>query len=79
MLTKLAEELGMVCLSQKDSDLSKEDIQNGKLTSHYLVMAHNENDMGKLAQDPSWSRIDPPPGTIVWTDNYSHILNLLHW
>jgi SAM-dependent methyltransferase len=79
MLAKLAEELGMVCLSRKDSDLRTEDLQSGKLASCYLVMARSERDIGKLAQDPRWLRVDPPPNTIVWTDNYSHILNLLRW
>ncbi len=31
-----------------------------------------------LGSDPRWKRIDPPPGTDLWTDDFSNILGVLN-
>jgi hypothetical protein len=51
----------------------------GKFPSQWLVMARSREDLGSLAADPLWKPINVPPGTQVWTDDYSNLLRVIKW
>jgi hypothetical protein len=75
----LARDAGLVCLFQNDSTVSKEQTDEGKKPSQWVVLARNREDLGALATDASWAPIDTPPGTQVWTDDYSNLLRVIKW
>jgi spermidine synthase len=45
-------------------------------SSEWVVLARSEEDLGSLAGDSRWERIDGDTGR-VWTDDYSDILSVL--
>jgi SAM-dependent methyltransferase len=79
MLGKLAEANGLVSWSRADLDVSKEEQDNGKRKSQFMVMAHQPKDLGQLVKNDRWSQVKPSGKTRVWTDDYSNILSVLRW
>jgi hypothetical protein len=79
MLGKLAAANNLVCWSRADLDVSKEEQENGKRKSQYMVMAHRPDDLGALAKNDRWTQVKPTAKTRVWTDDYSNILSVLRW
>ena len=42
-------------------------------------MAGANADLGSLARDPRWSRLEPRAQPVVWSDDFSNPLALIHW
>jgi hypothetical protein len=78
-LGALARDAGLLCLFQNDSSVSKEQTDAGKKPSQWVVLARSRADLGTLADDASWAPIVTPPGTQVWTDDYSNLLRVIKW
>jgi hypothetical protein len=78
-LGSLANDAGLVCVSSDDRCVSQDQLDAGKLASHWLVMARSSADLGPLATDPHWVQMRVPPGTKVWTDDYSNLLHVIKW
>ncbi|MGO9336909.1 MAG: fused MFS/spermidine synthase [Terracidiphilus sp.] len=78
-LGSLANDAGLVCMASDDRGVSQDQLDAGKLASHWLVMARSRADLGPLATDPHWVDIHVPPGTKVWTDDYSNLLHVIKW
>jgi hypothetical protein len=78
-LCALAQDAGMLCLMQEENGLSESETDAGKLPSRWVVMARNRNDLGILGTDARWAPVVVPPGTQVWTDDYSNLLRLIKW
>jgi len=78
-LGSLANDAGLVCVSSDDRGVSQDQLDAGKLASHWLVMARSSADLGPLATDPHWVQMRVPPGTKVWTDDYSNLLHVIKW
>ena len=72
---RLAAERGLTALHQIES--SRSGWAEGKSGSHWIVLAHREADLGALATDPRWKRLDPSPSAPLWTDDFSNILSVL--
>jgi len=73
----LALDAGLVCRIENDVDLDPDEASRAKMVSQWAVMAHTEDDLGTLADDPRWV---PPPirrGTSVWTDDFNNLLSVL--
>jgi hypothetical protein len=75
----LARDAGLVCLTQDDFGLSSAEIDAGKSPSRWVVLARSRADLGALATDPRWKPVEVPPGTQVWTDDYSNLLRVIKW
>jgi len=78
-LGSLANDAGLVCVTFDDRGVSEAQLDAGKLASHWLVMARSRADLGPLATDPRWVEMRIPPGTKVWTDDYSNLLRVIKW
>ena len=78
-LGRLAAANGLICLSRTDIDVGKEEQENGKRPSQYLVMARQARDLGRLAENARWTRVEPSGNVRVWTDDYSNIFSVLRW
>jgi len=78
ILGRLAHQAGLVCRVQLDRPTDEEKFE-GKLSSHWAVMARRESDLGRILEDSRWEPADVPPGTPLWTDDFSNILSVFHW
>ena len=75
----LAADAGLVALTENETKISPADEQAGKSPSHWVVMAGANADLGSLARDPRWSRLEPRAQPVVWSDDFSNPLALIHW
>ncbi len=78
-LGSLANDAGLKCFTSDDRGVSQDQLDAGKLASHWLVMARSRADLGPLATDPRWVQMRVPPGTRIWTDDYSNLLHVIKW
>jgi len=74
---ELARDAGLVCLMDDDATVSKEESEEGKDPSQWVVLARSQADLGALATDARWKPVDPPAGTPLWTDDYSNLLQVI--
>jgi hypothetical protein len=78
-LGALTQDAGLACLMADDTGIPQPMIDAGKFPSKWMVMARNQADFGALATDPRWKTVVVPPGTQVWTDDYSNLLRVIKW
>jgi hypothetical protein len=78
-LGALAHDAGFVCRMDDDMAVTQAQTDAGKMPSRWLVMARSQADLGTLATDPRWRSVNVPPGTQVWTDDYSNLLRIIKW
>jgi hypothetical protein len=78
-LGALARDAGLVCLMADDTGVSQAQMDAGRFPSQWLVMARSRADLGALATDPRWMPVNVPPGTQLWTDDYSNLLRVIKW
>jgi len=70
LLSGLSKRAGLSAFIRRDNERGL----SGKYPSVWVVMAHKDADLGSIANDSRWSRVQ---GDIVWTDDFSNILSLL--
>jgi hypothetical protein len=75
----LARDAGLICLIDDDTHLTHAQFDLGKFPSQWVVMARTGADLGQLAANPRWVPLDVPPGTQVWTDDYSNLIRIIKW
>jgi hypothetical protein len=69
----------LVCYAWLDK-VSKKEEEEGKRTSHWLVMAQRAEDLGPIAKDKErWVRLEGRPDAPLWTDDFSNILSVFRW
>jgi hypothetical protein len=81
VLGDLAADAGLVCIARRQGaeELSAEDFGKGIRPSHWVVMARKEEDLGNLAKNPRWHKVEGRPGVRVWSDDYSNLLGAFRW
>jgi hypothetical protein len=79
VVADLARDAGLICLYQEDVALSQEETEDGKFPSKWAVLARRTADVGRLAVDRRWQRLDGRPGRAVWTDDFSNLLSVVSW
>jgi hypothetical protein len=80
VVANLAQDAGLVARVQDDIRISTKEYLQGKAFSTWAIMARHEKDLGTLAGNrKKWRPPVAPPGSSVWTDNYSNILQIVHW
>jgi spermidine synthase len=80
VMAGLAEDAGLACFNWRDDRvLSPSTATLGKYPSSWVVLARRESDLGGLAGDPRWRRLQPLKKSSPWTDSYSNILDVLNW
>lgn len=74
VLANIAEELGVVAVSRRDSSIPEtERIERKKESTYYVAIAKTEPELGTPSEDTVWTRLFANPGQRVWTDDYSNI------
>lgn len=79
VLSRLADDAGLVGVIRKDRRVSLEEMQSGKQPSAFVVLARRREDLGSLASHPLWRPLTPAPRMRVWTDDYSDLLRVVMW
>jgi len=82
VLARLAEDAGMVAYARREylgTDLDTNDVEAGRLPSHWVVLADREEDLVALPRDQRWHRLSAQHGTRVWTDDYINLLKVIRW
>jgi len=78
VLGNLARDVGLVSFARDDSSISRAESRAGKFPSDWVVMARTAADLGPIARDPRWYRLEGD-GSRVWTDDFSNILSVFRW
>jgi hypothetical protein len=77
VLAGLAQDAGLACLTNIDTQVSENESREGKFPSWWVVMARKSDDLEALWSDPRWSVLPAVPGSKVWTDDFSNIVSVL--
>ena len=77
VLGRLAEDQKLAARVQEDDSVTLDEQAEGKLSSHWVVMARREDVLGEMATDSRWRKLDVPPNAPLWTDDYSNIISVL--
>jgi hypothetical protein len=77
LLAGLAEAKGLACLARAELQVDAQQWAEGKLASHYVVMARGGRPLSLLASTPGWHSATGRAGVAVWTDQYCDIIGLL--
>jgi hypothetical protein len=77
VLGRLAQDCKLAARVQEDDEVSFSEQVEGKLSSHWVVMTRREEDLGEMATDKRWKKIDVPANAPLWTDDYSNIVSAL--
>jgi len=51
----------------------------GPVSTRWVLLAREERHFGGLAESEYWTKIEIPPGTPLWTDDYSNLLAIFYW
>ncbi|MDX2115367.1 MAG: fused MFS/spermidine synthase [Planctomycetota bacterium] len=80
VLSRLAEDAGLVGMMRDEPRISMEERRGGKQPSAFIVLARRAEDLGLLAADTRWRRLEPAPAAVrLWTDDYSDLLSVVKW
>jgi hypothetical protein len=71
---------GLTALAQRErpASISETERRLGKRPSHWVLLARDRLDFGRLADDPRWRPLAGNPGP-CWSDDYSNLLAVLRW
>ena len=78
-LADLAQDAGLASRHWEDWNISAEDAANGKETSHWVVMARDEGDLGPLLRAVHWLRLEGHSPPEIWSDDFSNLLGVFKW
>jgi len=81
VLGNLADSMGLVGLEQNDALLSPESSAKAvcKTASHWVVIAEDRKDFGRLRSDGRWRPLAPDDRVSLWTDDFSNLLEVFAW
>jgi hypothetical protein len=78
-LRELARDTGLEGLGQNETTIPTNELKQGRLPSHWVVLARRRVDLARLAVLPGWRPLARLRGQSVWTDSYSDVFSLLRW
>ena len=76
VVARLAADAGLQGWVSSSGRMKAEQMAEGLLPSLYAVVARRPEDIGRLAQDPRWHRLEAG-NTPLWTDDYSSLFSVL--
>lgn len=79
VLGELAHDAGLASIVQEDVRVDPSELSRGKFASTWMLMARQRSDFAALASQPVWHDVQLPSGSRLWTDDYSSIINIIHW
>jgi spermidine synthase len=79
VLARVATSLKLTALDQQDSRVTPSESNEGKSTSHWVIMARDKNVLAPFLTDSRWSLLDGKSKPDLWTDDYSNLRQVIHW
>lgn len=81
VMQALADDAGLVCRCrwQQNINIPAAERAEGKFGSDWVVLARQESDLGQVARNEHWRRLERWPGVGVWTDDFSNLLRIFRW
>jgi hypothetical protein len=79
VVRELARDAGLVGLDLNETTIPPNELIQGRLASHWIVLARRQADLDRLADRPGWRPLAGPPEAAVWTDDYSDLAGRLRW
>ena len=79
VLGRVAANLKLTALSQRDFRVTASEGDEGKSPSHWIVMARHKAAVSPFLKDPRWSPLDGEKKPQLWTDDYSNIFQVVSW
>ena len=76
VLANLAADAGLTAMVRVDDRILISEVEAGKRGSTWAVLARNPADLGKIATDDRWQRLDGDPSLPLWTDDFSSVIGL---
>jgi hypothetical protein len=77
VLARIADDQGLVCYIRADKDVPPERAAEAMRPSTWVIVAHDEKDIGQIAHAaPRWVRLSGA-GIRLWTDDYTNVLGVL--
>jgi hypothetical protein len=78
VLAALARDAGLEAAVRDDRNVSARLLAIGKTPSTWVALARPGGMTAALARlNPDWTRLDAPPGTAPWTDDYANLFSAL--
>jgi hypothetical protein len=74
---ELARDAGLVGLDQNEVSIPPDEFNQGRMASHWVVLARRQADLSRLAGRQGWRPLTGQRRTIVWTDDYTDLISLL--
>jgi hypothetical protein len=74
---ELARDAGLVGLDQNEVSIPPDQFNQGRMASHWVVLARRQADLSRLAGRQGWRPLTGQRRTIVWTDDYTDLISLL--
>jgi hypothetical protein len=76
---ELARDAGLVGLDRNEATIPRNDYDQGRRASHWIVLARRPADLSPLADRPGWRPLAGHGETALWTDDYTDLLSLVRW
>ena len=76
---ELAHDAGLVGLDQNEVTIPPNEQNQGRMASHWVVLARQRADLSRLAERPGWQPLTRQRRATVWTDDYTELISLLRW
>jgi hypothetical protein len=76
---ELARDAGLVGLDLNETEIPPNELIQGRMASHWVVLARQGGDLSRLAVRPGWRPLAGPREAALWTDDYSDLPGLLRW
>jgi hypothetical protein len=79
VVRELARDAGLVGLDQNEATIPRNDYDQGRVVSHWIILARRPSDLAPLADRPDWRPVGGHRGTALWTDDYTDLVSLVRW
>ena len=73
----IAREHGLAALANLDASVPAADMKEGRLPSHWVLLARSPEPLATLAEQAGWRPTEVRPRIPHWTDDYSNILPIV--
>jgi SAM-dependent methyltransferase len=79
VLGSVASDLGMTGRYDNEDVITARESAAGKMPSEWAILARGDADLGDLAADSRWVRLERGRPSTLWSDDYSNIVSILRW
>ena len=78
VVARIVEELGYAALGGFRNKIDRETDATGT-ASHWVLVARHQTTLDSLALGEVWQPLETPPDRRVWSDDFSNLLEVIHW